>query len=109
MTAVQFDDIDQTYMCINVFSVVVCQKSFLNIVDQFHKGYDGRLLLFYYAKVPCLNYNGLQLKLTLGDDLLVLLREVLEILSLLRSFFNSHIQFNLGGLGNVLVVGLQFC
>ena len=28
ITALQFDDVDQTQMCIDVFSVVVFQKSF---------------------------------------------------------------------------------
>ena len=62
----------------------------------------------YYAEFPCLNEKLLQPKLTLVDDLWVLLREGLESLPLLCSFFNIHLWFNLDGLGNLLIVGLQF-
>ena len=43
MIAVQFNDLDQTHMCIDVFSVILYQKYFWNVVDRFHEGYDGKL------------------------------------------------------------------
>ena len=95
MIGVQFDDVNKTQMCIDVFYVVVCQKSFWNVVDQFNEGYDGKLLFFYYVEVPFLNDKGLQFQLILSDDLWVLLCEVLKSLDF---FSNSQLQFNLGGL-----------
>ena len=56
-------------MCINVFYVVVCQKSFWNVVDRLHELYDGKLLFFNYVEVTYLDDKGLQLKHTLGNDL----------------------------------------
>ena len=31
-------------MCINIFFVVICQKSFWNVVDWFHEGYSSKLI-----------------------------------------------------------------
>ena len=76
-------------------------------MDRFHEGYDGKILFFCYFEVPYLDDKILQLRLAIVNDLWMLIREGLEILALLCSFFNSQLQFNLGVLENVLIVGFQ--
>ena len=46
MIAVQLDDVDQAQMGVDVFSIILRQKSFWNVVNQFHEGCDGELLFF---------------------------------------------------------------
>ena len=44
MTAVQFDDVEQKLMRVDVFSIIAGQESLGDGVDLFHKGYNGELL-----------------------------------------------------------------
>ena len=46
MIAVQFDDVDQALVSVDVFSIIVRQKCFLNVVYQFLEVCDGELLFF---------------------------------------------------------------
>ena len=44
MLAVQLDDVYQTLLSVDIFTIIVHQELLGDVVDQLHEGYNGKIL-----------------------------------------------------------------